>query len=987
MYLKEITATGFKSFADKLSITLDNKITCIVGPNGSGKSNVVDAVRWVLGEQSVKTLRGDGSMSDVIFSGSKSRNALNVASVTLLFDNTDHYLKIPYEEVSIKRRVYRTGENEYFLNGTKCRLKDIVDLLLDSGIGRDSFNIISQGEVQRIISNSPYDRRIIFEEAAGVLKYKKRKKEALQKLERTHNNLDRVNDIIDELSTQVEPLKQQSIKAKEYLQNKEQLEKYDIALMVYDICDMMEEYKRIKEQITSYNEAIVLLSNQSSVDDVKLTTEKGNLLKIQQDLEQANNNLLEVTSALEKLNSEKQLLKERSKYDSSSDLVNQNIINLKEQYENALVIEHTLEDEINKLETDLAMVQNTKEKQDDEISSLRQKQQHLQNERIYKDKEIMQMEHSLELLKQEIDSGGLLPNSIKTILKEPSLQGIHNCLGNILQTDEKYHKSLEVAISSSKYFIITDTSDNAKEAINYLRSKKLGRATFFPLDVIKPKGIDLNTLDIIEQEANYIGIMADLVSYDPLYRNIVLNQLGNVIVMADIDSANNLSRKINNRYKIITLDGDVIHIGGSMTGGTYNLAKSFISLKQEYEHKQQQVKILTEAITKLDEQLDEVTSNLNTKITASYTTNGQIVNYEELLKNKQQQLLQQKKLLEEVNNELNSLKLVVAGKVDSQEEKLIEAYYAKKEEKEKLLTLIKHLSKQESNCKEIIEQLEANDKLQNTTLRKQENELKELEIKMSKLDVNLDNMLTTLNEQYSLTYEKAKEQYSLDIEVDEARAKLKLYKENVKQLGMVNVSSIEEYERVNTRYEFLINQRNDLLKAQDSLLEIMNEMDIVMKEEFVKTFELVDEEFRKVFKELFHGGTATLKLTDKDNLLETGIEIVASPPGKKLTTISLLSGGEKTLTAISLLFAILNVRSVPFCLFDEVEAALDEANVEQFGKYLNHYKNKTQFLIITHKKKTMEYADTLYGITMQESGVSKLVSVRLNDKENSKQEI
>ena len=771
------------------------------------------------------------------------------------------------------------------------------------------------------------------------------------------------------------------------MQNKEQLEKYDIALMVYDICDMMEEYKRIKEQITSYNEAIVLLSNQSSVDDVKLTTEKGNLLKIQQDLEQANNNLLEVTSALEKLNSEKQLLKERSKYDSSSDLVNQNIINLKEQYENALVIEHTLEDEINKLETDLAMVQNTKEKQDDEISSLRQKQQHLQNERIYKDKEIMQMEHSLELLKQEIDSGGLLPNSIKTILKEPSLQGIHNCLGNILQTDEKYHKSLEVAISSSKYFIITDTSDNAKEAINYLRSKKLGRATFFPLDVIKPKGIDLNTLDIIEQEANYIGIMADLVSYDPLYRNIVLNQLGNVIVMADIDSANNLSRKINNRYKIITLDGDVIHIGGSMTGGTYNLAKSFISLKQEYEHKQQQVKILTEAITKLDEQLDEVTSNLNTKITASYTTNGQIVNYEELLKNKQQQLLQQKKLLEEVNNELNSLKLVVAGKVDSQEEKLIEAYYAKKEEKEKLLTLIKHLSKQESNCKEIIEQLEANDKLQNTTLRKQENELKELEIKMSKLDVNLDNMLTTLNEQYSLTYEKAKEQYSLDIEVDEARAKLKLYKENVKQLGMVNVSSIEEYERVNTRYEFLINQRNDLLKAQDSLLEIMNEMDIVMKEEFVKTFELVDEEFRKVFKELFHGGTATLKLTDKDNLLETGIEIVASPPGKKLTTISLLSGGEKTLTAISLLFAILNVRSVPFCLFDEVEAALDEANVEQFGKYLNHYKNKTQFLIITHKKKTMEYADTLYGITMQESGVSKLVSVRLNDKENSKQEI
>lgn len=981
MYLKEIVATGFKSFADKLSVTLGDEITCIVGPNGSGKSNIVDAVRWVLGEQSVKTLRGDGAMSDVIFSGSKSRNALNVASVALIFDNSDNYLKVPYTEVSIKRRVYRTGENEYFLNGEKCRLKDITDLLLDSGIGKESFNIISQGEVQKILSNSPYDRRIIFEEAAGVLKYKKRKEEALRKLERTHNNLDRINDIISELELQVEPLKEQSIKAKEYLENKEGLEKYEVAILAYDINDMMVDYKQTKEKIAALNQEVILLSNQFSSHDVKITEEKNNLLKIDKQLEDANKSLLEITKLVEKLNSEKTLLKERSKYDSNSNLVHQNILSLKEEQNKLMSEIAVLEYDCIKNKEELEKIQRESDTLVSEIDKLNQKKNLLEKEYSYKDKELLQLEHKTELLLHEIENGGSIPSSVKTILSSPSLKGIDDCIGNIIDVEEIYTKALEVAIASSKNFVVTETSEDAKRAIYYLKQNKLGRATFFPLDVIKPKGIDPDTLSILEQDCNYIGVFSDLIKFDNKYRNVILNQLGNVIVMKDIDSANILSKRINNRYKMITLDGDVVHIGGSLTGGTYYQAKSIISLKQEYQHSKKQIEILKQALKNLTDEIEDVNIKIKSEEKSNYTTKTQIIAKEELIRNKNDQYKEKKEHLEEVERELKSLDLVVDSSLGKEEERVISLYYEKTAEKEKLIALIKHLNKEEEKIKQLIEEKEAEVKLQNVSLRKKENELKELEITSSKLDVKLDNMLNILSEEYSLTYEKARENYELDVEVDEARAKLRIYKENIKRLGMVNLASIEEYERVNTRYDFLTTQRDDLLKAQDTLLEIMNEMDEVMKEEFKRTFDAIEIEFKQVFKELFNGGNATLKLTNPDNLLETGIDIVASPPGKKLTTISLLSGGEKTLTAISLLFAILNVRTVPFCLFDEVEAALDEENVNQFGKYLNHYKDKTQFLIITHKKKTMEYADTLYGITMQESGVSKLVSVKLNAKE------
>lgn len=977
MYLKEIETSGFKSFADKLKIALDDNITCIVGPNGSGKSNVVDAVRWVLGEQSVKSLRGEGGMTDVIFSGSKSRNPLNVASVSLTFDNSDHYLKIPYDEVSIKRRVYRTGENEYFINGEKCRLKDITDLFMDSGIGKESFNIISQGEVQKILSNSPYDRRVIFEEAAGVLKYKKRKEEAIRKLDRTHDNLDRVNDIIGELEVQVEPLKEQSEKAKQYLKNKQELEKIEVALTVYEIDLMNETYQKSKKRIEELNEKIVLLRNQTS--DARVDSSRLSLMKLEEEIASLNKELLAVTKEEERLNGEKKLLKERASYEANDTKVHENIANLTEQ-------KLKLESELSLLEVELRNIKEEVEKrlstfneEQATLTSLRQKQEQLSREYSMKEKEQIELGHKIQVLANYLEAGGTLPNSVKAILNHPKLTGIYNVIGNLFEVEEAYSKALEVALGGAKQFLVVENEYAAKDAIQYLKEKHLGRATFFPLNIIKPKGIDYETQELLKGEEEFIDVASSLIHYDMKFRNIMMNQLGNVLVVRTLDAANRISKKIHERYKIVTLDGEVIHVGGSISGGTLASQKSMITEKLELEKLKRQQEDIKTVIQELQEQIKECQQELQKQEGKMYQERSKVFHLQEEEKNKSQTYQERKELYDGILRDLTSFEHVVDSSLSKEEEKVMNLYYETVLKKEKIQVQLKQFQKEKEQIQELIEELEAKTRLQNTELRNMETELKNLEISVTRMDVKLDQYLNILNEDYELTYEKAKSQYILDLDLEEARNKVASYKSNIKRIGMVNLAAIEEYERVSTRYEFLMKQKTDLLNAKDTLLEIIHEMDEVMKEEFVSTFHMIEKEFQVVFKQLFNGGSASLKLTDPENLLETGVEIIASPPGKKLTTISLLSGGEKTLTAISLLFAILNVRTVPFCLFDEVEAALDEANVDNFGKYLDHYKTKTQFLLITHKKKTMEYANTLYGITMQESGVSKLVSVRLSD--------
>ena len=979
MYLKEISATGFKSFADKLTISLDGKTTCIVGPNGSGKSNIVDAVRWVLGEQSVKSLRGDSNMSDVIFSGSKNRNALNVATVSLTFDNSDNYINIPYNEITVKRRVYRTGENEYFINNEKCRLKDITDLFLDSGIGKSSFNIISQGEVQKIVSESSYDRRVIFESAAEVLKYKKRKEDALKKLDKTHTNLERVNDIIAELEIQVEPLKEQSIKAEEYLKIKNELKNIEVALLSSEITTINEEYQLTKEKIEKLNNEIMNLGVQSNKSDTELLDLKNNLSKIELTIKELNNRLLSLTKEEEKINGEKNILKERQKYDASNSKVHENISSLKEEKLKKENIIH-----LDKI--DLDTLQNELESIKSEINNLtllgnasKKEYQDSFNEYNEKTKLLADIDHKIGIIEDYINNGGTINNSIKAILNNPRLRGIHQTLGALLEIDEKYLKALDVSLGGSKQFIVVENEDSAKSAINYLKDNKLGRATFFPISVIKPRGVDLDTLNVVRNMQGFISVLMDVVKYDSKYYNVVSNQVGNVLLVDNIDNANKISKVINQRYKIVTLDGDIVHIGGTMTGGSLNTSKSIFEEKHELETLRVKRREIAEVIATLEENIKSSTSKLE--------DNSEKIRQKEIVLIQTQEKYNAKKSSlditnEEYNNiinELRSLENLVDSSLSKEEDRIMKLYYKTSREKEEVAREIARSTKEKDKISSTIDNIEATNKLNNTSLYTKEKELKTLEINISKMDVLLDNYLRILSEDYEMTYEKAKNNYILEMDTKEARSLVNSYKNRIKQIGMVNVQAIEDYKRVSERYNFLNSQKDDLLNAKDTLLEIINEMDTVMKEEFLTTFNKIDIEFQEVFKQLFKGGSASLKLTNPDDLLETGVDIIASPPGKKLTSINLLSGGEKTLTAICLIFAILNVKPIPFCLFDEVEAALDEANVDNFGKYLNNYKDKTQFLIITHKKRTMEYANTLYGITMQESGVSKLVSVKLDN--------
>ena len=977
MYLKEIKISGFKSFADKTNITLDDKITCIVGPNGSGKSNIIDAVKWVLGEQSVKSLRGTNNMSDVIFAGSKSRSPLNLASVSLVFDNSDSYLKVPYTEISVTRKVFRSGENEYYLNNEKCRLKDIYDLFLDSGMGKYAFNIISQGEVSKIISDSPLERRTIFEEAAGVLKYKRRKEEALKKLDKTNENLTRVKDIIKELEEQIEPLKIQSEKANKYLKIKENLEQIEIALIANDLEKLNVLYHEQTKQIEDLTNEIIEKTTSITNDDIELENKKQELEKINENLTSLQQNLLLLTKEEEKLNGEKNIIKERSKYDAEDVKVHENITNLKEQ-------KLSLNNKLLSIKTDLTILDNKikdnikeSSNKNNEYVSLNNTKEEIKNKISSLENSISQTEYKIKYLNDYIENSSF-PMSVKRLLNNPKLKGIHNTISKLIDVEEKYALSLEVALGGAKDYVVVDNPNIAKACINYLKENNLGRVTFFPLDVIKPRFIDNETLNELKTKEGFINVLANLVSYDEMYKNIVFNQLGNVLVINNIDNANIISKVINNKYKIVTLDGEIINVGGSITGGTIK-KKSIISEKYELENLLTKKELGEKEILSLKEKQEIILKDIKEKETTLYEISKEKVLLTEEYNAKHENYNNLKDTLDRVTLELNNLEDLEDNSIKSEEEKILEKYYEVLKEKELVNKKLLLLTDDKEKISSLIEEYQAKYRLNNSNIRNLEEKKKTLEIDSSKMSVKMDNLLTILSETYQMTFEKAKANYVLEEDIDVARKNVNIYKKELKEIGIVNLGAIEEYERVSKRYDFLTKQNNDLEEAITTLLKIINELDNVMEKEFIKTFKEIEIEFNNVFKELFGGGYAKLKLTDESNILETGVNIEVSPPGKKITSISLLSGGEKTLTAISLLFAVLNIKKIPFCLFDEVEAALDEANVDRVGAYFSKYIGKTQLIIITHKKKTMEYANTLYGITMQESGVSKLVSVKLVD--------
>lgn len=981
MYLKEIKASGFKSFADTIDIELTNGISGIVGPNGSGKSNVVDAVRWVLGEQSVKQLRGEGAMSDVIFTGSKSRRAASFASVTLVFDNSDKYLNIEYDEVQIKRTIYKTGENEYFINNTRARLKDILELFMDTGASKESFNIISQGDVANILSGKAEDRRVIFEEASGVLKYKKRKDEALRKLSKTHDNMARVDDIISELNTNMEPLKKQSEDAKIYLEKKEKLENVEIALTVNDIEKYNYEYKYSKEKVSELTLSITKMLSENSSEQAKIETIKNNISKLNSELYLKQQELVKVSANAEKLSGEKAMISERSKYNSEDVKLHDNIISLKEKI---LKIESqisALNKEIESEKSNNKVIGEKLNNTEIKLSEIEKNKENLNSKLNQKLREITAQKHRREVLMNSLENNSSLPYSVKNVLNNPKLTGIHGVLGKLLEFEEKYSEALEVSLMSSVSHIVCDNEEDAKEAVRYLKNNNLGRATFLPISIIKPRSIDSESYETIKSMNGFVDIASNLVRYDTKYRNIVLSLLGTIVVVDNIDNANLISKKLKNRYKVVTMTGEVVNIGGSITGGSLKKS-SILSERYELENVIKDIDVLDSEIKEIENKINEVDDNYTNLELEKNSIIISVNSNSEILKNKYNVLddltNEKSTLMTELSNNQN----IVNNVITNEEEKILNEYYKEIEKRDELNIEINQIHKKIELENEDLINNESSLKNNNQEYNKAQEELKSHEIKVNRLDVKIDNLLNILTNDYSISYEKAKEKYILEIDSDEARSIVSTLKREIKSLGDVNVGAIEEYDRVKERYEFLNKQKEDLTNAENVLLEIITEMDDIMKDKFSSTFNKIKEAFNETFRKLFNGGKAELKLTDPSNILETGIDIIALPPGKKLQHISLLSGGEKTLTAIALLFSILKVRPVPFCILDEVEAALDEVNVDNFGKYLKEFKGDTQFIIITHKKKTMEYADVLYGITMQESGVSKLVSVKLEELKN-----
>ena len=980
MYLKSIRANGFKSFADKIELDINKGITAVVGPNGSGKSNIVDAVRWVMGEQSVKALRGDASMSDVIFAGSGSRQALSRAWVSLTFDNTDHYLKSEFNEIEIKRIVYKTGENEYYINNSKVRLKDITDLFLDSGAGKESFNIISQGAVVDVVNSKPEDRRSIFEEAAGVLKYKKRKDESFRKLQKTNENIARVNLLIDELLTTLEPLKQQSIVAQKYLDYKESLEQIEIALLANDITQINVEYNDVKEKVKQLTADIEGMEFDNSSGNSKIDQLKLESLKLDDEIEKKNAEVLKIINEISDLQSKKQITVERKKYEVDDTKLQNNIIALKEEI---LVINNNVEG----LNKDLAILEgdiNTKNLQELELSKVKNQLEDERNKKVTEisllNKDVMNLNNKIDIINENIVNDTKLPFGVKSVINNVRLRGICGVLGKLLEVDNKYGVAIETALGANINVVVVEDVEKAKTAIEYLKENKLGRATFYPISVIKPRFIEQRIIDLVKKEKGFIGIGAELVKYDKKYKDIVFNQLGNVLIVENLDSLNKIAKLIDYKYRLVSLEGEVSQTGGALTGGTLKNNNGLINQKRELETLQNDLVAKSSRLKMLEIEMNSLEQKYREAL-LNYENNEREI----LLLNEKKN--QKKEYLSTILDNLNAKQAELDGtlnvsnnSLDKELDEILNNYYQDVALKENLEKELNKLKSERSELGVTIADLERKYREVNSKYNQKQNELKMAEVKVGKLDVKLDNLLMNLNENYGMTYERAKEDYELDVDADMARIKVNNLKVKIKDLGEVNTGSIAEYERLNTRYEFLRTQRNDLEKSVSDLLAVIGEMDEIMKKQFLETFLKIKDEFEVVFKKLFKGGEGVLELTDPDNILETGINVSALPPGKKLNSIALLSGGEKTLTAIALLFAILNVKPVPFVILDEVEAALDEANVDAFGNYLQTRKERSQFIIITHKKRTMEYADALYGITMQESGVSKLVSVKLEDK-------
>lgn len=1187
MFLKRIELAGFKSFADKTELEFVQGITAVVGPNGSGKSNISDGIRWVLGEQSAKSLRG-GKMEDIIFAGSDSRKAVNFGEVTLTLDNTDSALDLDFSEVAVTRRINRDGDSEYYINKQSCRLKDISELFMDTGIGREAYSIIGQGRIEEILSTRPEDRRGIFEEASAIVKYKSRKKEAQKKLDETEQNLIRIHDLVTELEDQIEPLREQSEKATAFKQLKGELKSNEISMYVFQIEQVHRSWTEANDKLQQLKDEQIGLSTIVNQHDAHLEKHRLESRRLEEELERLRESMLHWSEEFEKCEGFGEVLKERKKnlenneeqlaislenqqkrvaertaeealLQEKYEAVCQKLNGLQEQLraeeqrlvgvhgETSSELEEQLKAELLDLLNKIAQIRNEIRYFDQQTEAVERRAERLEEEKAKWSKQIeasasrkqeliaqseasareileireqyiaksqdvkhknslfeeaqltmRKWEQRLNSLSSRRDTMRELQNDfdgynqgVKEVLKERSkpdgIRGIHGAVAELIKVPSEIEVAIEIALGGALQHIVMDSEESARSAIAYLKKRQMGRATFLPLDVIRSRSLSDSDKRAAQSAAGFVGVAAELIHFETKYKAILHNLLGNVMIAETLEQANAIAAKCQYRYRVVTLEGDVVNAGGSMTGGSRQKKTAGLlgrqrlieQLNEEVRQAEKQLAQLREQAQLVKKEIGELSASLEQlrlsgeqKRMEEQQVRSEIERVDSEMKNAESQLAvyeqdwkdqgaekaeytERKTALElallvhqeeETNKqqaireaeqarkqseaakdalqaELTELKVQVAGAGQEKQSILLQVERLKTDLREaiaehdqsvvrlnqvklelennrlesiKRLEELNQLQIEKQQCAESIDfkraeraewqqKLESEEnatKEQRTQLKQIEEQLHQTEVRVNRLDVELDNLLRKLSEEYELSYELAKERYPVPEDVMGTQNKVRELKRSISMLGEVNLGAIEEYQRIGERFEFLSTQKTDLIEAKTTLYHVIEEINKEMSARFRETFELIRIQFVDVFSRLFGGGRANLILSDPDHLLDTGIEIVAQPPGKKLQNLQLLSGGERALTAIALLFAILRIKPVPFCVLDEVEAALDEANVSRFAEYLREFSQDTQFIVVTHRKGTMEEADVLYGVTMEQDGVSKLVSVRLEDEES-----
>lgn len=966
MFLKRIELQGFKSFADKTVIQFDQDITGIVGPNGCGKSNVNDAIRWVLGEQSVKSLRSGTNMSDIIFSGSEYRKPVNMARVTLVFDNSTRVFDSDFDEIEITRQILRANnEASYFINKTPCRLKDINDLVMDTGLGKDSLSIITQGNISSFADAKPEDRRSLFEEAAGVAKYKKRKKVSLSKLEQTKENLDRLQDILDELERQIGPLEKQAKKAEKYISLREKLSKIEISVLVEDI----DQYN---EKINQINKELFDIQAMHTSENAELLKQETRLESIRKEMYALDKQINELQGKYTKAMEENYQL-ERRKIEQDE----------KRKYMLKVADKKARQKEIQ------AMLEEARFEYQDRHQRLMQTQQDLNNRRnIVNDLKtkiskaryesdqanniLTQLQNRRQVLENMMKQPFAHQQGVRSVMQaKNSLSGVYGVVSELLIAHADKALAVNAALGGSIYQIITKNEADARNAISFLKRNRSGRATFLPLSVCHPRKMNEQVITIASTSPGFLGFASECVDCKEIFDPVKERLLGNVIVVDTLQNANETAKRLRYAYKIVTLDGDIVHTGGSMTGGVTKNQSTPVTMRQELDTINSKIEGQKIKADSCLNETDILTQKLQKEKDAIVTLQIELAKLENIYATK-------KAKYDSILAEYQELGVDIEENAELAQDDLVVQMSKMHAVLDSLSLEIQSLRQSRFDKGNDAEQLENQIRLVRREMNSKQSQIHNYEMEIVKVKTQLENALNRLSTDYEMTYEYALTKKE-DVEIESAKEEVIQLRQAISRLGNINLDAPNEYKEVKERFDFMTSQKEDLEKASQQILAAIDEMDQTMISQFTDMFNKINAELDGVFKAMFGGGRASLSMVDPDDVLNTGIDIDVQPPGKMVKNIQTFSGGEKALIAISVLFAILKARTMPLCIFDEVEAALDQANVERFARYLSHYRGQSQFIAVTHRPGTMEQCDTLYGVTMQKDGVSKVLKVQLKD--------